>query len=45
MQDADKVEHAYLVDIYAKFGESHKILSDNGRDFLKYPLSKYASML
>ena len=40
-KEADKVLHAYLVNVYSKFGGSHKILSDNGTKFMNKLLQGY----
>ena len=31
-KEADKVVHAYLVNVYSKFGGQHKVSSDNGNE-------------
>ena len=44
-KEADEVMHVYLVNVYSKFGESHKILLDNGTEFENLLFVKAASTL
>ena len=44
-KEADKVVHAYLVNVYSKFGGLYKILSDNSTEFRNKLLTQVASIL
>ena len=44
-KDVDKVVHAYLVNMYSKFGGSHKILSESDMKFKNKLFVQVASTL
>ena len=44
-EESDKVVHARLINMYSRFGGSHKILSDSGTEFNNKLFAKAASTL
>ena len=44
-KENNEVVHVYLVNVFSKFGGSHKILSDNGTEFKNKLFVQVASTL
>ena len=44
-KEAYKEVHAYVANIYSMFGGSHKLLSDNGTEFMNKLLAQVASTM